>query len=83
VSLVRAGQSAGALPAVLESLADYLERQRSFRQELLSALLYPSFLLVFGLFAVQTVLVYVLPRFGRIFDDLGVEPDMIAYDKFG
>ena len=80
VSLVRAGQTAGALPEILESLADYLQKQQAFRQELLSALLYPSFLLVFGLFAVQTVLVYVLPRFGRIFDDLGVKPP--AFTQF-
>ncbi len=80
VNLVRAGQAAGALPRILESLADYLQKQQAFRQELLSALLYPSFLLIFGLFAVQTVLVYVLPRFGRIFDDLGVDPP--AFTRF-
>ncbi len=74
VNLVRAGQSAGALPRVLEELSAYLVNRKRFQEELLSALLYPSFLLVFGLFAVQTVLVYVLPRFGRIFEDLGVEP---------
>jgi len=78
VSLVRAGQTAGALTGVLEELAAYLTRRRQFRQELLSALLYPAFLLVFGLFAVQTVLVYVLPRFGRIFEDLGVEPPLFT-----
>lgn len=74
VNLVRAGQSAGALPRVLEELSAYLVNRKRFQEELISALLYPSFLLVFGLFAVQTVLVYVLPRFGRIFEDLGVEP---------
>lgn len=80
VNLVRAGQSAGALPTILDNLAEYLQKQQLFRQELLSALLYPCFLLIFGLLAIQTVLVYVLPRFGRIFDDLGVNPP--AFTKF-
>ena len=74
VNLIRAGQAAGALPRILRELVSYLEERERFRQELLSALLYPAFLLVFGLFAVQTILVYVLPRFGRLFKDLGVTP---------
>ena len=78
VSLVKAGQAAGALPEVLEELAAYLNHRKRFQQELLSALLYPAFLLLFGLFAIQTVLVYVLPRFGRIFEDLGVEPPLFT-----
>ena len=78
VSLVQAGESAGALTRVLEELAHYLVNRKRFHDELLSALLYPSFLLVFGLFAVQTVLVYVLPRFGRIFEDLGVNPPLFT-----
>jgi len=78
VSLVKAGLAAGALPQVLQELATYLEEQQHFRQELLSALLYPAFLLAFGLFAIQTILIYVLPRFGRIFKDLGVDPPFIT-----
>ncbi len=78
VNLVKAGLAAGALPKVLQELSQYLVNRKRFREELLSALLYPAFLLVFGLFAIQTVLVYVLPRFGRIFDDLGVTPPLFT-----
>ncbi len=78
VNLIRAGQAAGALVQTLKELNVYLENYLRFRQELISALLYPSFLLIFGIFAIQTVLVYVLPRFGQIFDDLGVEPPLLT-----
>ncbi len=74
LSLVEAGEISGALDEVLEDLIRYLKDQANFRQELLSALLYPSFLLIFGLLAVQTVLVYVLPRFSIIFEEMGVNP---------
>ncbi len=74
ISLVRAGEISGALETILRDLSRYLREQRQFQQDLLSALLYPSFLLIFGLFAVQTILVFVLPRFGLIFDQMGIEP---------
>ena len=80
VSLVRAGEASGALENVLKDLAQYLRDKQQFQQDLLSALLYPSFLLVFGLLAVQTVLVYVLPRFSVIFEEMGVKPP--AFTRF-
>ncbi len=78
VSLVEAGEISGALAPILKDLARYLKEEHSFKQELQSALLYPSFLVVFGLLAVQTVLVYILPRFSTIFDQLGVSPPLIT-----
>ncbi|WP_022853723.1 type II secretion system F family protein [Thermodesulfatator atlanticus] len=78
VSLVKAGEISGALPEVLADLCRYLREERNFRRELQSALLYPAFLVIFGLIAVQTVLVYILPRFGVIFDEIGVEPPLIT-----
>ncbi|OAG28210.1 type II secretion system F family protein [Thermodesulfatator autotrophicus] len=78
VSLVYAGEISGALSEILKDLARYIKEEHSFRQELKSALIYPSFLVIFGLLAVQTVLVYILPRFGSIFDQLGVTPPLIT-----
>ncbi len=78
VNLVRAGEISGTLAEVLRDVVRYLREEEDFRKELQSALLYPAFLLIFGLVAVQTVLVYILPRFGVIFDELGVEPPLVT-----
>ncbi len=78
VNLIRAGEISGALAEVLRDVVRYLREEEEFRKELQSALLYPAFLLIFGLLAVQTVLVYILPRFGVIFDELGVEPPLVT-----
>ncbi|MBX6424281.1 type II secretion system F family protein [Thermosulfurimonas sp. F29] len=74
VQLIRAGELSGQLPNILDSLEQYLRERQRFRSELISSLLYPSFLLFFGLIAVQTILVYILPRFASIFEDFGVSP---------
>ena len=78
LNLIKAGEISGSLEDVLESIAVYLKEKQNFQQELLSALLYPSFLMIFGLLAVQTILVYVLPRFGSIFEEMGVEPPTLT-----
>ena len=74
VQLIKTGEAVGDLPGILATLQHYLSSQKRFREELISNSLYPLFLIVFGLFAIQTVLVYVLPRFAVVFEEFGTEP---------
>jgi type II secretory pathway component PulF len=62
VSMVRVGEEAGALPAVIHDLADLLEHEDEVRSEVVSAVAYPLFVLGFGLVTVAVLLVVVLPR---------------------
>ncbi|MEJ5301348.1 MAG: type II secretion system F family protein [Thermodesulforhabdaceae bacterium] len=68
--MVRAGEASGALEAVLRRLGEYLERRRAFKQSLLSASIYPLLLLSMSFLSMVVLLVYVIPRFARIFEDL-------------
>jgi len=79
IHLIKTGELAGNLPEILSSLERYLQERRRFRSELISASIYPTFLLIFGLFAVQTVLVYVLPRFAYIFEEFGTKPPFLTW----
>lgn len=67
VSMVRVGEEAGALPKVLDDLANLLEHEDEVRGEVLGAIAYPAFVLGFGLLTVLVLLVAVLPRlFGML-----------------
>src|SRR5687768_7161265 len=67
VSMVRVGEEAGALPAVMNDLADLLEDEEEIRSEVVSAVAYPLFVLVFGILTVAFLLTFVLPRlFGML-----------------
>jgi len=48
VSMVAAGEAGGALDAVLERLADFLEEQEQVRSKVVSALAYPSLMVFVG-----------------------------------
>lgn len=62
VSMVRVGEEAGALPSVMNDLADLLEHEDEVRSEVVSAVAYPLFVLGFGIVTVAILLAVVLPQ---------------------
>lgn len=71
VSMVRAGEAAGALDGVLRRLAEFLERESELRGYLRASMIYPVIMAVLSLGAVVMLLTMVVPRFVEIFADLG------------
>ena len=72
VNMVRAGESGGVLGLVLERLAEFAERQRLLKNDVISALFYPVILLTLSVTAVAVLMILVIPKFTAMFDDLGV-----------
>ncbi len=71
VNMVRAGEASGSLDMVLARLADYLERTAELRETITSALIYPAILLVVAGLSVILLLVFVVPQFTVLFQDMG------------
>ena len=71
INMVKAGEAGGALDQVLDRLADYLERTAELRQTVTSALVYPSILLFVAFTSVILLLVFVVPQFTALFQDMG------------
>jgi general secretion pathway protein F len=75
VSMVRVGEEAGALPVVMNDLAELLEHDDEVRSEVLSAVAYPVFVLGFGFVTVTVLLTWVMPRlFGMLQEMMTVLP---------
>jgi len=71
VNMVRAGEIGGSLDITLARLTDYLERSRGLRDSVISALIYPVLLLMLAAGSLILLLVYVIPQFTPIFEELG------------
>lgn len=71
VNMVRAAEASGAMVEVLRRLADHYERFDSMRGKIKSALSYPMIVLVFGVFAVIAALVWIIPKFEKVFASMG------------
>ena len=69
VSMVAAGEAGGALDAVLERLADFLEEQEQVRSKVTSALAYPILMVLVGGGVMLFLLTVVIPRIVSIFED--------------
>jgi type II secretory pathway component PulF len=71
VSMVKAGEASGTLPDVLERLASHYERVQDAREKVMMALVYPCIILLVGAGTMIFSMVFVIPRFTAIFDELG------------
>lgn len=66
VALVHAGEISGSLHVILEELSDYLEAMADTRRKVVSALSYPTFVLIFMIAIVSGLLLFVVPQFAEI-----------------
>jgi type II secretion system protein F len=71
INMVRAGEKGGVLEPTLRRLGEFLEESQSFREAVVSALIYPTLLTLVGCGAVVFLMTFVIPRFAEIFKDLG------------
>lgn len=72
-AMVAAGESSGALPQILDRLADLLEREQQVRARLATALVYPAALALTAVAVVIALMTFVVPRVVDQFDSMGRE----------
>lgn len=71
INMVRAGETGGVLDVVLDKLIEYLESSKELKEHLYSAMIYPAVLTFTGGVSIIILLTYVIPKFSRMFTDLG------------
>lgn len=69
-SMVRVGEEGGVLPKVMADLATLLEHEDEVRGEVVSAVAYPGFVLIFGICTVTMLLTVVLPQLFTMLQDM-------------
>src|SRR5215217_6614330 len=69
--MVKAGEIGGILDGVLLRLADQLERDQDLRRKIRSAMTYPIVVLVLAILAASFMLIFIVPVFANMFQDLG------------
>ena len=80
IAMVRAGELGGMLDDVLLRVANQLERDAEIRAKIKSAMTYPLVVLAITVLVVSAMLLFVVPKFAKMFTELGGE--LPAYTKF-
>jgi general secretion pathway protein F len=73
MNTLRAGETAGTLDVVLARLTKHLERSRATQKSVQAALTYPVILMAVAAITLSILLVYVVPQFQALFEDMGQE----------
>src|SRR5829696_2399248 len=71
VEMVKAGEIGGILDGVLLRVADQLERDQDLRRKVKSAMTYPIVVLAFAILVASILLIFIVPIFAEMFQDLG------------
>ncbi|MBI3849757.1 MAG: type II secretion system F family protein [Verrucomicrobia bacterium] len=71
VAMVQAGETGGFLDLVLAQIADFQSREKELRSKVMTAMLYPTILLVLALGVVVFLLTFFIPKFQSIFSNFG------------
>ncbi|OFW32557.1 MAG: pilus assembly protein PilC, partial [Acidobacteria bacterium RIFCSPLOWO2_12_FULL_65_11] len=70
-NMIAAGEAGGILDTILKRLATYIEKAAKLTSEVKAAMMYPVFVIIFAGIIVAAIMVFVIPTFAKLFNDLG------------
>ncbi len=70
-NMVRGGEASGSLNLIMRRIAALLERRQKLRSKVVTAMIYPSLLLVMGVAVVAVMMIVVIPKLTELFADTG------------
>src|SRR6266850_2347080 len=66
-NMVEAGETGGILDLILQRLSTFIEKLVKLKRDVVSALIYPSAVVMMAIGAVAVIMVFVIPQFQNIF----------------
>jgi type IV pilus assembly protein PilC len=67
VNMIEAGETGGILDIILQRLSTFIEKIVKLRRDVISAMIYPSAVIVIACLVVAAILIFVIPQFQTIF----------------
>ena len=73
VSMVQAGETGGILDTIMLRLSEYLEKNDAIVRKIKGAMIYPAVVFTAAMGCVAILLIFVIPIFAGMFDEMGME----------
>lgn len=73
INMIKTAEMTGNLPETLDDMVNYYTESETTRKQMKSAMTYPIIVTVFAMVVVTFILIWVVPQFVDIYDDLGSE----------
>jgi type IV pilus assembly protein PilC len=78
IAMVEAGEAAGVLDIVLDRVAIQIEKEEKIKRRVKGAMIYPSIVLTFATLVMTGLLMFLVPIFVKIFDQLHGQLPMLT-----
>jgi type IV pilus assembly protein PilC len=78
VNMVRAGEAGGVLDTILARLADFMEKSQKLKRKIIGAMIYPAVVISIATIILAGILVFIVPKFKKIFHDLSIKSGLPA-----
>ncbi|MEL7498091.1 MAG: type II secretion system F family protein [Planctomycetota bacterium] len=82
VNMSRAGAEGGFLEDALTRVAKFTEQQAELKSRTIGALIYPAVLAIIGTTVVSVLLIFFVPKFGAMFDQLRTKGELPAITEW-
>lgn len=66
-NMVEAGETGGILDLILQRLSTYIEKIVKLKRDIMSAMIYPTAVVIMAILAVAVIMIVVIPQFQNIF----------------
>lgn len=73
INMVKSAEMIGKIEDTLDEMADYYQDMEDTRKAVISAMTYPSIVLLFAVIVITFMLVYIIPKFKDVFVSMGAE----------
>ena len=73
INMIKAAEATGELEETLDDMANYYNEIESTRKQMISALTYPTAVMIFSIGVITFILLYVVPQFQGIYESAGVK----------
>lgn len=73
LNLVKAGEGAGVLDTVLDTIANYKEATEALKGKIKKALFYPAIVIAVAVIVTSILMIFVIPQFDEVFRGFGAE----------
>ncbi len=73
VNVVKAGEVSGSLDIILQRLADFREKTERLVRKIISAMIYPTVVMVVAIGILIGLMIFIIPNFAIIFEEMNLE----------
>ena len=70
LNMIRAGEAAGAMEVILDRLAKFMEKAAKLAGKIKAAMIYPTVVMTIALLITSGLMVFIVPKFEKIFSEL-------------